>query len=139
MTRKLPKSKAVSRKPQGIAGKKKSEKAKLANPPATVLQPDETEVASEEQALPEEPTDLTPQMVGIFCDGIESVHRNWLVAQGPPEDYMPSWKDINEQNPRLPYDEDAPKTIEELFASLKLTEAPSKAKRAPGPRARKRA
>lgn len=139
MTRKLPKSKAVSRKPQGIAVKKNTEKAKLADPPATRLPSDETDAVSAEQTLPEEPADLTPQMVGIFCDGIESVHRNWLVAQGLPEDYMPSWKDINEQNPRLPYDEDAPKTIEELFASLKLTEAPSKAKRAPGPRARKRA
>jgi hypothetical protein len=64
--------------------------------------------------------DLSPQLAGLFCDGIESVQRNWLAEHGMPEDYMPSWKDITNENPRLPYDEDAPKTIEELFASLEV-------------------
>jgi hypothetical protein len=139
MTTAYRKSKSASKKLKGRAGKKENGNPKLGVPPAAAIQADDTEILSEEQNSPEEPTSLTPQMVELFCDGIESVHRNWLVAQGVPEDYMPSWKDINEQNPRLPYDEDAPKTIEELFASLKLAGAPSKAKRAPRRRVRRRA
>ncbi len=69
---------------------------------------------------------MTPQIVEVFCDGIENVHRDWLIAQGLPEDFMPSWKDITDENPRLPYDEDAPETIEELFASLNMKEPAEK-------------
>ena len=52
---------------------------------------------------------------------------------------MPSWKDIDDQNPRLPYDEDAPKTIEELFKSLGWIGAPVKPPKTARGRAKKRA
>jgi hypothetical protein len=112
--------------------------AKLELPPPAVPEADSRTVPCS-QVSPEGRPDLTQQLVELFCDGIENVHRSWLAGQGLADDHMPSWKDIDSPNQQFPYDEDAPKTIEELFASMGWLDKPVKPDGTRKRRAKKRA